>query len=306
MPNDGSGDAVKQQPIDQTPNAEAIILPVAPKEPSSIQTEPVAKNPEKTEIQKIEDRVKRAEWWMIWLTAAIAFSGFCAVGVGYMQWREIHAGSTDTHDLAVAAKTQADKMKSMSEAAEKIQNAAEGMVTQDQRIADNAQSALDASNKQSKTALDATIAQNRLDERPWIGIGQFRVARFEEKKPVTVDIQINNSGKTPALHVTQWIKYKYDTISQLGPLPSDFISANWQHVGSIPPQGNQVLHIYLPWDIWAGNLNSLTAKRTRLSFFGEISYDDVASVSHRTQICIFMIDPEIRELAFCEGWGDMN
>lgn len=164
---------------------------------------------------------------------------------------------------------------------------------------------LDASNKQSKTALDATIAQNRLDERPWIGIGQSRVARFEEKKPVTIDIQIVNSGKTPALRVSDWMKYKYDTVS-LGPLPTDVISTEWQHVGSIPPQGNQALHIYLPWDVWARGLTSLTAKRARLSFFGEISYDDVASVHHRTQVCVFMIDPETRELGFCNGWSDMN
>jgi isopentenyl phosphate kinase len=52
---------------------------------------------------------------------------------------EIHTGGSDTHTLAQAADTQAKKMIDMSNAADKIRQAAENMVTQDQRIADNAQ-----------------------------------------------------------------------------------------------------------------------------------------------------------------------
>lgn len=306
MQDDESRGRVRQEPADQVSGPEMSAQSASPTHSSGIPVHRIPQAPKRTEIQQIADRVKRAEWWMIWLTAAIAFSGFCAVGVGFMQWHEIHSGSTDTHTLAEAAKSQADRMTDVSAAADKIREAAQNMVTQDQRIADNAKKALDASNKQSRTALDAAIAQNRLDQRPWIGIGQFRVARFEETKPVTIEVHIVNSGKTPALNVTEWMKYKYGTISQLGPLPSDSVSAAWQHVGSIPPQGNQVIDIYLPWDIWKQNSVGLTTKRAGLSFFGEIAYDDVAGSNHRTQVCIFMNDVETRDLAFCEGWGDMN
>ena len=79
----------------------------------------------------------------------------------------MRSGGQDTHDLAIAAGKQADKMKDMSDAADKIRQAAEGMVTQEQRIADNAQKSLDAGNKQSKAALDFTIAASRLDQRAW-------------------------------------------------------------------------------------------------------------------------------------------
>lgn len=118
-----------------------------------------------------------ASFWTAAATVVIAIATIFYTIYAGLQWKEIHAGSADTHDLAVAAKTQAEKMKSVSEAADKIREAAQNMVTQDERIANNAQRALAASNKQSKDALDATIAQNHLDERPWIGIGQFRVAR---------------------------------------------------------------------------------------------------------------------------------
>src|SRR5579862_918095 len=92
-----------------------------------------------------------------WAKIAVLLSGLAAFFV-CAQWYEMHAGAGDTHTLAEQAKKQAEKMSSMSEAAEKIRQAAESMVIQDQRIADNAKSTLDASNKQSKAALDATIA----------------------------------------------------------------------------------------------------------------------------------------------------
>lgn len=71
-------------------------------------------------------------------------------GTSYFQWREIHSGSSDTHTLAVAADTQAKKMADMSTAADKIRQAAENMVAQEQRIADNSKAANDASNAQSR------------------------------------------------------------------------------------------------------------------------------------------------------------
>jgi hypothetical protein len=102
------------------------------------------------------------------MTATAVYSGFAG-----WQLYEIHSGAKDTHDLAVAAGKQADKMKDMSEAADKIRQAAEGMVTQEQRIADNAQNALDTSNRNSKAALEATIRQFQDEQRPWVGIQGF-------------------------------------------------------------------------------------------------------------------------------------
>jgi hypothetical protein len=141
------------------------------------------------------------DWLIVLLTAVIA-------GTSYLQWHEIHAGGQDTHDLAVAAKDQAGKMKNMSDAADKIRQAAEGMVTQDQRIADNAQKSLDASNRHSKAALDATINQFRDEQRPWLGL-EDGINLKEETKTIegqsstqrTIDASILNYGSFPATRV---------------------------------------------------------------------------------------------------------
>src|SRR5437879_6079754 len=47
------------------------------------------------------------DWLIVLLTAVIA-------GTSYLQWNEIRSGGQDTHDLAVAAKRQADKAETIS------------------------------------------------------------------------------------------------------------------------------------------------------------------------------------------------
>jgi hypothetical protein len=110
---------------------------------------------------------------------------------------EIHTGASDTHTLAAAAKQQAEKMGTMSDAAEKIRQASENMVTQEQRIADNAKTALEASNKQSNAALHQTLEGSRLDQRAWISLNGLGPAP-ELDKPWNLSVFFINTGKTPA------------------------------------------------------------------------------------------------------------
>lgn len=76
----------------------------------------------KSELAALEDRIQKAELWMIWLTAAIAFFGLCSVVVGLLQWnamkgqlKEMHDSGIDTHTAAEAAKTQTDITKKVTE-----------------------------------------------------------------------------------------------------------------------------------------------------------------------------------------------
>src|SRR5436309_2083886 len=91
----------------------------------------------------IRKDTKSTDWFIVLLTAVIA-------GTSYFQWKEIHSGSSDTHTLAVAADTQAKKMADMSAAADKIREAAQGMVAQEQRMADEAEKSLKENLAQGK------------------------------------------------------------------------------------------------------------------------------------------------------------
>lgn len=63
-----------------------MIDPVSPEQPNSATTQPVANDSVTTDVKDLEGRIRRAEVWMIGLTAAIAFFGLCAVIVGTLQW----------------------------------------------------------------------------------------------------------------------------------------------------------------------------------------------------------------------------
>ena len=92
----------------------------------------------------------------------------------------------------------------MSGAADKIRQASEGMVTQEQRIADNAKKAMDAGNRQAKAALDASIASSRSDQRAYVTIGRpdGTVAEIvwpkDEKGNAGLLVYFQNNGRLPA------------------------------------------------------------------------------------------------------------
>ncbi len=185
--------------------------------------------------------LKSASFWTALATVVIAVSTIFYTIYARKQWQEIKAGSADTHALAEAAKTQAEKMKSMSDAAEKIRQAAEDMVAQDRRIADNAQKALDASNKQSKASLDASVAASRNDQRAWVGASDPTISGLELDAFPKAQITWTNSGKTFAKHVlpsahlrfsTQMIatEKELDTLAESGITPPE------TSIGVLAPQ----------------------------------------------------------------------
>jgi hypothetical protein len=234
--------------------------------------------------------------------------------------REIHTGAADTHALAQAADTQAKKMGNMSDAADRIRQAAEGMVTQEQRIADNARTALNASNRQSKTALDATIESSRLDQRAWIGVDQLVPQEFSETKGIRVAIVFLNSGKTPARNVQIAVRYRTSPTPIDGPLPQDIPNLVFHPDRSIAPQTRYTNFIGYSSAVGAvysdnaikGNQDIVSEfplikdKRLILYYFGILRYDDNSGRHRATQFCFFLADIDTQTLGFCNRFNDMD
>ncbi len=239
-----------------------------------------------------------------WTIVIVAVNALTCLFIG-LQWHEIKSGSSDTHTLAEQAKKQADKMSNMSDAADKIRAAAENMVIQDQRIADNAHTAMDASNKQSKVALDATISASKLDQRAWIGVGDFRVTQFEKDKSFKIDVEIKNSGKTPALDMTDGMRYGIEPSSIFGPR-DEWFNMIVTTAEAIPPQGSHTMHMEIPLPVIAPFFDAIKAKTMSLYIVGVILYKTISKEDGRAEFCLVMVDPDKLDVAYCRTHNNMK
>lgn len=220
-----------------------------------------------------------------WAKVAVLMSLLAAVFV-CLQWVEMHTGATDTHTLAEAAKKQAEKMDTMSTAADKIRAASENMVTQEQRIADNAQKALDASNRQSKLSLDAAIRQFHQDQRAWVNVVRESMDEIKEEKPISFKVDITNSGRTPARKA---IIESYVTVADHDIPSEDELMRGAQQetpnsVGVLAPG----VSFSAPSEITTGAVLPVKAKLGSSGYiyiWGKITYQDVFTRKHETEYC---------------------
>jgi hypothetical protein len=223
-----------------------------------------------------------------------------------LQWREMHTGGEDTHALAEAAKTQAEKMKTMSEAADKIKEATEGMVGQEKKIVDSSQKSIEASNRQSKASLDATIAQFRDEQRAWVGAVEFgRPNNLEIGKKATFNFVVSNSGKTPALHVTQRIAaWPFAKGQEFHPVWTPITTQS----AVIVLQPGMRITISTNEQFAPNTETTIARLKTGeevMYVYGEITYKDVAGRTHYSHFCAY-IAPDLITGSVCTTYNDAN
>lgn len=123
MPDDQPSKPIEQNTAEHIEPIKATNPSPSPNIPNTHPAQPITNETMESQIFDIQDRVKRGEWWMIGLTAAIALFALCSIGVGLLQWnvmkgqlKEMHDGGTDTHALAQAAQKSADLAHIQAEA----------------------------------------------------------------------------------------------------------------------------------------------------------------------------------------------
>lgn len=284
----------EMSPTGTSPIQESELKDSIPAEPATAE--------QLTEVEKQMTGFEKAT--LRWAKIAVLLSGLAAAFV-CAQWFEMHKGGEDTHALAQAADTQAKKMIDMSAAADKIRQAAENMVVQDQRIADNAQVALDASNRQSKASLDATIEISRLEQRAWVGPTTMILKEMHAPDPINADVTIINSGKTPALDTrVRYYLYVSDTVIDIEKTSKSILAMSMGEstVSTLFP--NQTNHLIAPTsstDELA--IQSVKAGRKLLYLFAWVWYEDVFHKSHETRFCA-QFRPNGQVLSPCDGQYD--
>jgi hypothetical protein len=274
---------------DETPDKQKQSGTPAPTPLSRPLDTPQAQPATAAQFQAVEQRMTAFESSSIRLAqVAIAASILAAIFV-CAQWYEMHTGGTDTHELAVQAKAQADKMKDMSDAAEKIRQAAENLVIQDQRIADKAKESLEAANAQNKRFLNVTIENSHLDQRPWVGATNYAY-EITGSSPLAAVVQVINMGKSPALGILCRVYGATKTRGDILKISDIEYPANVPIVkqGTILPTQHFLLNsvaVSLKPGQQKDLVTNIQSGDWVQYFYGEVRYRDIFGRSHWMHFC---------------------
>lgn len=250
-----------------------------------------------------------------WAKLAVAMSGLAAVFV-CLQWYEMHTGSADTHELAVSAGKQADRTK---ELADRMKDQAD----QTKIVADQAKVQAGASKLLAQNSVDTlhnTQKTFRDEQRAWVGVQGTTDSRgFTEAEPWIVTVIFFNSGKTPASDVQSSGMFLTSPFPLSEPTKDQVKQLAFRPAESIAPQGvyRQIIGV----DYAGGTIsdsqrageqtllsqyNFIKTKHLYLYYFGLLKYNDTFGKSHETQYCIFLANPDTKEVGMCNAFNDLN
>ncbi|MGC2273017.1 MAG: hypothetical protein WA539_13640 [Candidatus Sulfotelmatobacter sp.] len=243
------------------------------------------------------------------LTRVIAVSTVLYTAfAGWTLW-EIHSGSSDTHKLAVAAKTQADQSttiaaaakrqacsaKHIADAAGRSATASEGFATSADEINSQTQIAVTEFQRIAKAAensVNSTLEISRLEQRPWISVeANIAPADINKPAPDPFNFVVTNTGRTFARKA---VMTNHSTLSPvlLESLPVSGSEPIEKSVAVLPPNAPSIINIIPSGHI--GTLREvysapLATNEWYLYIWGEISYEDVFHPPgrHSTEFCFY-------------------
>ena len=252
---------------------------------------------------RIKQSWKKTSAWnklLVLLTAVIAVSNilytvYARKQFGAMngQLEEIRKSGTDTHDLAIQAKSQADRTQTL---ADRMKDQAD----ETSRLADSAGAS-------AKTAKNTMV----LASRAWIAPSDaYITSDLNKSVPLEVAIEYRNVGRSPALNVHPVFKFDKVPVSKFDDnTVNDFISATdvcrdvgprtgrrWIFLGSSDPYKLMFTIRAKDWvddDFVAGN----QALMARLCF----AYNTIGEV-HHTSFCYYYIpgrSPSNKQMQIC-------
>jgi hypothetical protein len=164
---------------------------------------------------------------------------------------------------------------------------------------------LDASNRQSKAGLDATVANMHLDERPWVVISQFQLSNEpEEGKEITINCQLANTGKTPALTEVNQSLVLMST--EIPPMTVSPVTTMGSH--SVVPPGTPTMRFttkpWLPPPVWISRYRD---KAATLYLHAMIRYNDTFGINHWTSLCVFRTyGMPLNDFQYCEKGNEVD
>lgn len=167
------------------------------------------------------------------------------------------------------------------------------IIAADERLA----TAMENSVAQAGKALDATIEQNNLDQRAWVGVNSIVKPPGSTDSVIFVhpDVQpdfavvIRNTGRTPALRVSHQMGWRtLFSKDRFIPLYGKQIDNNRSAM-----QPGQDITLTTGIDsatpkISAAMIEAIRNGQLMLYLYGRISYQDIFGKSHNATFCVFL------------------
>jgi hypothetical protein len=215
-----------------------------------------------------------------------------------LQWNEMHSGATDTHDLAIAAKSQADAAKSQADNTKIIAESAKAQAENTRNLALAATdqvTKLAAGVRESHALVKATqdtLSELRMnfakDQRPYMWAKAMQ-PRFEENKPLLWDVHFINYGKSPAVHVVNCVVlfYGLNIVPEMTPAYRDTKCAETMtRTEAIAPPGDNIFttassNAVLTLDA----IKVLKDTDYKIGLMGKITYEDTAGNKYVSTFC---------------------
>lgn len=232
MDNENNPDGQLNKPNSRATSAISKPLDASPAQPDT-----------RDELKQIEKAMSGFEKSTLrWSRVAVVMSSLAALFV-CAQWWEMHTSSVDTHDLAIAAKNQADRIKDVADAAKAQSEQAKAQTDKmKESIAktDNlirATSDLAKESKRYADDADSSLALARqnftLDQRPYIWF-ETTGPVIESGKKIAWGLRFRNYGRSPAVQVRSCVLLFWG-LAPLEDLSSQVITDKCAHLVGLKP-----------------------------------------------------------------------
>ena len=211
----------------------------------------------------------------------------------YFLWKQSNIGKQAADAATSAAKTAEtglnDSRKSGNDTLTEMQKQSKAML-------DAANAASDQV-KLSRDTLDATIAQNRLEQRAWIGVTGIG-GTIEPDKSTIIRVDVLNTGKTPAfdVHTAYATGIGPPLSTNPGPPTGGFIYTEPVNASSgiFVPNDPVIINLQNPPVFTRAELRDILADKKSLMVAGTIWYMDAFHTKRATLVCGFL-DPSSLE-----------
>jgi hypothetical protein len=189
----------------------------------------------------------------------------------------------------------------------------EASITAQERMAKATEDAVG----QAKNSIEETVRQFHLDQRAWLGLSDFEILHYgplDPKTPFRMQVFFRNSGKTPTLNVKIAGRLLVVGSVLAGPPQAaiDEVANSLKNLDQSYVAAPQATRRVIVKDEGIGrnmvtsNYQAIKDRRAFFYYYGQINYEDVYRRPHTTSFCLWLVEPENKQLVHCEKDNTMD